>query len=171
MSDWRYDKFDAVGLDKLTTIEQTRRSNLRQLLTRTTRNLNERVLERLRERGYHDVRLAHGSLLINLDLKSNTITEMAERAHMPKQAMSKLASELEAMGFIERTRHPVDGRAWCLGFTRKGLGLVKHTIAIVGDVEREAAAAVGRRRYVEMCADLRLLEELWSSSKSDDPDD
>lgn len=146
-------------------IERTRRGNLRQLLIRSTRGLNERVIDALREYGYADVRLAHGSLLVNLDLAGNTVTEVADRAQMPKQAMSKLAAELEAMGFIAREPHPQDGRAWQLTFTRTGRLLLKRTVAIVSEFEREAAAAVGARRYAEMCEALRTLEALWASAR------
>lgn len=158
---------DPADIGDATEIERTRRGNLRQLLTRSTRGLNERVVDALREYGYADVRLAHGALLVNLELAGNTVTEVADRAQMPKQAMSKLAAELEEMGFITREPHPQDGRAWRLTFTRKGRLLLKRTVAIVRDFEREAAAVVGQRRYVEMCEALHALEDFWSSTRGE----
>ena len=46
----------------------------------------------------------------HVDLGS-TVTEIASRALLPKQAISKMVLELEDFGYLARSRHDSDGRA------------------------------------------------------------
>lgn len=67
-------------------VAEARSRNLRRLLIRAARSLNAIVEEELHARGYDDIRLAHNRLLIHLDFEGNSITEVAERARLTKQA-------------------------------------------------------------------------------------
>src|ERR1700761_1483902 len=95
----------------LTELERRRSLNLRQLLTRATRTVNKRIVAALRARGFPDARVAHASVLANLELRGSTVTEIAARALLPKQAISKMVLELEEFGYLERSRHDSDGRS------------------------------------------------------------
>jgi len=82
------------------TIERERRRNMRQLLLRASRIVNRHVVEGLHARGYTDLRSTHTTLLSNIDLAGSTVTAAAERAGITKQAMGRLATELEDAGYI-----------------------------------------------------------------------
>src|SRR5450755_4160500 len=85
-------KDDAMMLG---AIEAGRRSNMRQLLLRASRIVNRHVVEGLHARGYADLRSTHTTLLSNIDLAGSTVTVAADRAGITKQAMGRLATELE----------------------------------------------------------------------------
>lgn len=136
------DKKDAKGL------VQARSKNLRQLLLRATRTLNGLVEEELARRGYERIRLSHSSLLANLDLEGNSITAVAERAGVTKQAMGVIADELEAMGYITRRVDAHDGRARTLNFSDKGYKLMLETFAIVEAVEEQYGLRTGLAAFM-----------------------
>jgi len=83
--------------------------------------------------------------LANLDFNGSSVTEIAERAQISKQAMARLAVELEDMGLITREPSETDRRALMLRFTRIGKVLVRTSVAIVDELERELARKVGAR--------------------------
>jgi DNA-binding MarR family transcriptional regulator len=101
-------KDDAVELG---TIEAGRRRNMRQLLLRASRIVNRHIVEGLHARGYADLRSTHTTLLSNIDLAGSTVTTAADRAGITKQAMGRLATELEGAGYIRVRADPNDARA------------------------------------------------------------
>jgi DNA-binding MarR family transcriptional regulator len=143
----------------LTELEKRRSLNLRQLLTRSTRAVNERIVAALRARGFPDARVAHAAVLANLELCGSTVTEIASRALLPKQAISKMVLELEEFGYLERSRHDTDGRAVVVRFTRKGRKLMTATFDVIASIEDAAQARLGPRRYSSLRLSLLLLLE------------
>src|SRR5690348_11042698 len=100
-------KTDAIMLG---TIEEGRRRNMRQLLLRASRIVNRHVVEGLHARGYTDLRSTHTTLLSNIDLAGSTVTVAADRAGITKQAMGRLATELQDAGYISVRDDPADAR-------------------------------------------------------------
>ncbi len=145
--------------ETLTEIERRRSLNLRQLLTRSTRAVNERIVAALRARGFPDARAAHASVLANLELRGSTINEIASRALLPKQAISKMVLELEEFGYLERSRNDQDGRSVVVRFTRKGRKLMTATFDVIAGIEHAAQARLGQRRYSALRSSLMLLLE------------
>lgn len=143
----------------LTELERRRSLNLRQLLTRATRTVNEHIVGALRARGFPDARAAHASVLANLELRGSTITDIAGRALLPKQAISKMVLELETFGYLERSRHDSDGRAVLVRFTRKGRKLMTATFDVIAGIEHAAQERLGPRRYAGLRSSLLLLLE------------
>lgn len=142
-----------------TDLERRRSLNLRQLLTRSTRAVNERIVTALRARGFPDARVAHASVLANLELRGSTINEIAARALLPKQAISKMVLELEESGYLERARNELDGRSVVVRFTRKGSKLMKATFDVIALIEEVAQERLGARRYAALRSALLLLLE------------
>ena len=143
----------------VTELEKHRSLNLRQLLTRATRAVNERIVAALRARGFPDARVAHASVLANLELRGSTVTEIAGRALLPKQAISKMVLDLEEYGYLERSRHDSDGRSVVVRFTRKGRKLMTATFDVIAGIEHAAQARLGPRRYAALRSSLLLLLE------------
>src|ERR1700761_8039380 len=85
---------------KLATMEAGRSRNMRQLLLRTLRVVSRDVLAGLHARGYVNLRSTHTTLLTNIDMAGSTVTVAANRAGITKQAMGRLAAELEEAGYI-----------------------------------------------------------------------
>jgi DNA-binding MarR family transcriptional regulator len=143
-------------------MEESRQRNMRQLLLRASRIVNRRVVEGLNARGYETLRAAHTTLLSNMDLAGSTVTEAAERAGISKQAMGRLATELETMGYIAVSSDPRDARVRFLQFTEAGKRLMGDSFQVMEEVERRCARSVGAERLaaaLEALADLIAQEE------------
>src|SRR5215472_5063667 len=85
----------------LPAVEEGRRRNMRQLLLRASRIVNRHVVEGLHGRGHTALRSTHTTLLSNIDLAGSSVTVAADRAGITKQAMGRLAAELEEAGYIQ----------------------------------------------------------------------
>jgi DNA-binding MarR family transcriptional regulator len=124
-------------------LSETRGGNLRQLLVRATRVVDALIEDGLAKRGYVGVRLAHGTLLAQLDSEGNTITTVAARAEVTKQAIGLLADELEELGYLTRRIDEGDARTRILMFTERGQRLMVDLLEIVGEIEGRYIAILG----------------------------
>ncbi|WP_338829738.1 MarR family winged helix-turn-helix transcriptional regulator [Bradyrhizobium sp. 27S5] len=127
----------------LASVEDQRRRNMRQLLLRTARIVNRHVVEGLHACGYANLRSTHTTLLSNIDLAGSTVTAAAERAGITKQAMGRLASELEDAGYITVRSDPTDARARVLHLTENGMRLMLDSLQVMTKLENDYARLVG----------------------------
>src|SRR5688572_29302147 len=88
-----------------------RPTNLAVLLRETFVALNDLVLARLADRGHSAMRPAHAAVFQYIDDTGTTVSLLAERAQMTKQAMAELVHHLETHGYVVRVRDPHDRRA------------------------------------------------------------
>jgi DNA-binding MarR family transcriptional regulator len=119
---------------------------MRQLLLRTSRIVNRHVVEGLQARGYSGLRSTHTALLSNIDLAGSSVTEAAERAGITKQAMGRLAAELEEAGYIRIEADPEDARVRVLRLTAEGKALMLDSFDVMAELERRYAGMIGERR-------------------------
>jgi len=141
------------------TIERERRRNMRQLLLRASRIVNRHVVEGLHARGYTDLRSTHTTLLSNIDLAGSTVTAAAERAGITKQAMGRLATELEDAGYIRIEADPKDARARILRLSKTGKQLMLDSLKVMAELERRYARSVGRDRLGAVLRGLAVFIE------------
>jgi DNA-binding MarR family transcriptional regulator len=149
-------KDDAV---KLGTIEEGRRRNMRQLLLRASRIVNRHVVEGLHARGHTDLRSTHTTLLSNIDLAGSTVTDAADRAGITKQAMGRLAAELEGAGYIRVRDDPNDARARVLQLTRTGKRLMLDSLEVMAELEHRYARSIGQDRLAAVLGGLAAFVE------------
>lgn len=135
-----------LSRDQLAAIEATRGRNLRQLLLKASRIVNRHVVEELRARGYSRLRSTHTTLLSNIDLAGSSVTEAAERAGITKQAMGRLATDLEAAGYLSIDADPQDARAKRLHLTQEGEQLMMASFEVMAELQGRYAAALGKAR-------------------------
>ncbi len=147
------------GAITLGTIEEGRRRNMRQLLLRASRIVNRHVVEGLHARGYTDLRSTHTTLLSNIDLAGSTVTAAADRAGITKQAMGRLATELEGAGYIRVQSDPKDARARVLRLTKTGKQLMLDSLEVMAELERRYARSVGRDRLAAVIRGLAFFVE------------
>lgn len=147
------------GAVMLGTIEQGRRRNMRQLLLRASRIVNRHVVEGLQARGYGDLRSTHTTLLSNIDLAGSSVTVAADRAGITKQAMGRLATELEAAGYIRVEADPGDARARILQLTKTGRKLMLDSLEVMAELERRYARSVGRDQLAAVLGGLAAFIE------------
>jgi DNA-binding MarR family transcriptional regulator len=116
---------------------------MRQLLLRASRIVNRDVVEGLQARGYPGLRSTHTTLLSNIDLAGSSVTEAAERAGITKQAVGRLASDLEETGYIQIETDPQDARVRVLKLTAQGSKLMHDSLDVMVELERRYANMIG----------------------------
>ena len=148
---------DAPAADATTGTDW--RPDLGRLLLRAHRDFGERAMAKLRARGVSDLGLAHTALLATVDPQGTSITALAERTGMTKQAMSELALDLERSGYIVRAADPADRRVTTVRITDEGRRALGVAMAAKGEVESEYAAILGRRRLALLQETLAMLTD------------
>jgi DNA-binding MarR family transcriptional regulator len=143
--------------DRPVTGGRPRPENLAILMRDVFVLLNDRVLVRLAERGHGVVRPAHSAVFEHLDDTGTTVTVLAERANVTKQAMAELVAHLEAHGYVTREADPADRRAKLVRPTARGREVVGIAQAFVPELEAWAADLIGADRIAALWADLQTL--------------
>ena len=119
--------------------------------------LNGVVLARLAERGHPEVRAAHSAVFQYLDDTGTTVSALADRAQMTKQAMAELVHHLEAHGYVSRVPDPADRRAKLVLATERGREVLAIARALVPEIEERVGAVVGAERVPSLVADLDAI--------------
>jgi DNA-binding MarR family transcriptional regulator len=138
----------------LNKVEENRSRNMRQLLLRASRIVNRHVVEGLQARGYSGLRSTHTTLLSNIDLAGSSVTEAAERAGITKQAMGRLAVELEEAGYVRIETDPEDARVRVLRLTAEGNRLMLDSLEVMAELERRYAGMIGTSRLTAVLSGL-----------------
>lgn len=119
--------------------------------------LNELVMARLAERGHVEVRAAHSAVFQYLDDDGTTVSLLAERARMTKQAMAELVRHLEAHDYVTRVPDPADRRAKLVLATDRGREVQAIAGELVPEIEERVGAVVGVARVPVLKAELDAI--------------
>ena len=97
-------------------------------------------------RGYRDVRPAHGFAFARLAPDGATVSELAAHLGVTRQAAAQLVEEMVAKGYVERRRHPADGRAQLITLTERGWACTRAAEAAAAETVGAWAAVLGEDR-------------------------
>jgi DNA-binding MarR family transcriptional regulator len=134
-----------------------RPANLVVLLREAYLRLNDVVLVRLAQQGHEAVRPAHAAVFQYLDDTGTTVSLLAERARMTKQAMAELVRHLEAHGYVRRVPDPTDKRAKLVLPTDLGNQVIEVAQGLAPEAEERISALLGAERTAALRADLETL--------------
>ncbi|MFL6019795.1 MAG: MarR family winged helix-turn-helix transcriptional regulator [Gaiellaceae bacterium] len=116
---------------------------LARLLAMAYRDLIDNLHDRLRERGWQDVRPAFGFALLAAREAPITITGLAALMGTTKQAASKLAAAMIDAGYLVAGAGSDDGRQRPLRLSPEGTELLADVEDIYRELEAEWAKAIG----------------------------
>ncbi len=122
-----------------------------------SRALFDELHRRLAEAGHGDLRPAHGFLFQALGAREATASELGARLGVTKQAARLMVDELEALGYVERSRDAGDRRRRPVRLTARGEDALRHTEAILDGLRDELAADPAAARLDE---GMRLLDAI-----------
>src|SRR5918997_1094161 len=92
------------------------------LLTEVKNAAIRKLLARMAEAGYPDIREGYGCVFGFIDMEHGSrLTELAERSGLTKQAIGEAVTELERLGYLTRVPDPEDRRAKIITLTERGL--------------------------------------------------
>jgi DNA-binding MarR family transcriptional regulator len=122
---------------------------------------HRRVFAGLARRGYGDLRDGHQAVFINIEDEGTTLTELAARANISKQAMHELVNDLEARGYVERVPSATDGRSKLIRTTDKGERTMEAAWDAIAEIEREWTTILGTEAMQSLRASLRTLHAYY----------
>lgn len=132
------------------------RENLPLALRAAFAAMNDLVIPYLVQHGFDDLRAAHAAVFPILDAGS-TVSALAQRAGMTKQAMAELVVYLERHGYVEREPDPADLRAKLVRPTARGLRVIDTARGLAPAMEDRVAALIGAERLHQLRHDLELI--------------
>jgi DNA-binding MarR family transcriptional regulator len=113
-------------------------------LVKLGRLVFQRTIERLRERGYPELRMGFTTLLPHLDRTHGTrVTVLAERMGVTKQAAGQMVKQLEEAGHVSRQPDPADGRASLVSLTASGFEVLLAGLEVFAELETELEQVLG----------------------------
>jgi DNA-binding MarR family transcriptional regulator len=115
------------------------------------------LMELDKARGYTELKLSFAQVLTYISPHGSLINDLARINDISKQAIAQVVQELEALGFIERRRHPGDRRSSLIFLTPTGMRLIRVSIENIAVLEREFARVLGAPRQVRFAATLKHL--------------
>ena len=108
---------------------------------------------------WNGLRQSHFRLMSSIPVAGITITDLADRLGMTKQASGQFVTTLAADGYLDVRADPDDRRARLVFLTRQGVRTLKAVNARIARIEREWARVVGADRYAEFREVLAELVE------------
>jgi DNA-binding MarR family transcriptional regulator len=111
---------------------------------------SEELARRLAQTPYNDIRATHGCVFGTIEPEGSRLTDLAERAHMTKQTVGEVATELERRGYLERAPDPSDGRAKIIQLTERGRQVQALGREIIDEIEQEWAERFGAERVAAL---------------------
>lgn len=130
---------------------------LARLLAMAYRELVDGLHERLRARGYDDVRPSYGYVLLAVRERPRTGVELAELLGVSKQAAAKVVDAMEAGGYVTRAPHGDDARAKLVTLTKEGKRFLGVVEGVWEELEAEWATVTSERRVEALRADLTAI--------------
>jgi DNA-binding MarR family transcriptional regulator len=135
--------------------------NLGFLLAKASQRFNERLVARLADQGFSEVRASYGSVLMPLfEQDHRRVGEIGARAQLSKQAMTRLIAHCEADGLVRRSRDAADGRAFRVELTSRGQELRSVVQRVLTQLDDEVLGRVGQRDLDALKAALKGVMEL-----------
>ncbi len=119
--------------------------------------LVDEIHETLAQKGYPEIRPAHGVVFQFIGKEGARLTDLANKAQMTKQSMSYLLEYLEKEGHVERGGDESDKRALIFRLTKKGWKVVSIAEQAIQNFESSCKKKLGAIKYKQL---LKLLEEM-----------
>jgi DNA-binding MarR family transcriptional regulator len=152
----RESRFAAMSPDDL---RAHREQVLLRLLIRVSQAETATLVDRLEHRGHRGVRPGYVALLANVDTEGTRLVDIAARTGNSRQAVSQMAADVEAKGFLERVPDPRDRRAVLLRHTARGRRLLADALELMDEIERGYEAVLGARRMRSLRRALQLIAD------------
>ena len=137
--------------------DTTRRHPMIRLLDVAFGGFTAELQRRVADTPYSDIRVTHGCVFGNIDPDGSRLTDLAERAHMTKQSVGEVATELEQRGYLERVPDPNDGRAKIIRLTERGHAAQALGRQLIDEIERDWAERFGAERVALLRETLEAI--------------
>ncbi|MBW8684405.1 MarR family winged helix-turn-helix transcriptional regulator [Chitinophaga rhizophila] len=134
-----------------------RQHSLIRMLGLLKKDMDCRIMQKLQQKGYNNFKLGDLVLIVNIEPEGTINNELARKARITKQAMSKVVKNLEAGGFIHTCKHASDARAAVISLTDEGKKLIICAAESFEEIQEEYTHIVGAEDAVSL---KRVLSKL-----------
>jgi DNA-binding MarR family transcriptional regulator len=134
---------------------------LASLLRLASQSLGNRLARWIVESGFDGIQPAHSAVIQPLWASpgGERVTSLARASRITKQSMSSMVSDLEKLGYVERTPDPSDARAYRVRLTRRGRTYGRAVRAFSRQIEEEWESHVGAKRMAALVETLEVLRK------------
>jgi DNA-binding MarR family transcriptional regulator len=123
-------------------LAQRQRSLIR-LLGLLKKDMDFKITEKLQQKGYDNFKLGDLVLIVNIQPEGIINNELAKKARITKQAMSKVVKNLEAGGYIFTRKHENDNRSAVIFLTDNGKRLLISAAESFREIQDEYTDIIG----------------------------
>jgi DNA-binding MarR family transcriptional regulator len=131
---------------------------LRQLLLRRSNWFEDHILRSAPRFGYGFVTPAMHRLFAHMPRKPVSISELARRLAVSRQAVHQTVAEAVRRGILELVEDPQDARVRKVRFTDKGVAMVRSASQSVKAIESDLERRLGPRDFAAL---RRILSRNW----------
>ncbi|MEZ0483287.1 MarR family winged helix-turn-helix transcriptional regulator [Fibrella aquatica] len=136
---------------------EIRGRSMGRLAWRLKRFLDEFMEPRLHQRGFTDFKLSYLRLMANIEENGITNNELARKADVTKQMMSKVVSLLETQGYIYTKKDETDSRASRIFLNERGFELLMAVHACMEEAHTHFKGIIGPDRFNRLIDDMKDL--------------
>src|SRR5665213_43844 len=115
------------------------------------------IQEGVAERGFSDIRPAHGFAFVRISRGDATMVDVANHLGISKQAASQMVELLVQRGYVDRTQHPTDARSSVLSLTPKGWACTRAAEYAADRTIAEWEQSAGRAEIRTLTATLSAV--------------
>ena len=145
-------------LDKqLLEFQKGKEQSWGKILAHLKRLFDAWAIAELIKKGYDDFKMAYMPLLMNIHPEGITNNELAKKARVTKQAMSKVVKELIEYGYIKTEVHGTDKRSSIIFLTTKGKKLVLSARSRLFELENEYEQLLGKNNFHQLKQQLMKI--------------
>lgn len=130
--------------------QQKKEKSWGKIITLLKKQFDNWATEELTKHGYDNFKMSYMPLLVNIRPDGITNNELAKKARLTKQAMSKIVKELTALGYVETEVHGQDKRSSNVYLTTKGKKLLISAKTKVIDLEKRYEQLLGKKKFDEL---------------------
>lgn len=134
-----------------------RPDSLARLINLFKKDIDLRITQRIQERGYKNFKLGDMVLLVHIDAQGTINNDLARKARISKQAMSKVVKNLEAENYISTRKHDTDNRASIIFLTEKGKEFMINVYEGVDEIQALYENIIGADALAELKTILKKL--------------
>lgn len=134
-----------------------RPDSLARLINLFKKDIDLRITQKLLERGYTNFKLGDMVLLVHIDPQGTINNDLARKARISKQAMSKVVKNLVADNYIGTRKHDTDNRASIIFLTEKGKEFMINVYEAVDETQELYAGIIGKETLTQLKTILKQL--------------
>ena len=120
----------------------------------------------LAEQGFDEIQPGHHTVLRHLGEDGARPSELAAKAGITRQAVTKTLDDLERLGLVVRESDPADGRGVLVRYTPRGLAALRVARTRMNQLERGFASHIGADRWWTV---RDVLEALFDAEGASQP--